>query len=94
MNIFVGNLPWAIQDSSLRRMFSEFGAVDRAKVVTDRETGRTRGFGFVEMPNADEAHKAITALNGSDCEGRTLKVNQAEERADKIRGICRHEDVG
>ena len=79
MNIFVGNLPWSVTDQDLEEMFAAFGSVDSAKVITDRETGRSRGFGFVEMPD-DSARSAIEDLNDSDIQGRKLTVNQARDR--------------
>lgn len=86
MNIFVGNLNFETRDDGLRQAFSAYGTVDTAQVVMDRETGRSRGFGFVEMPNADEARKAIAALNGSDLSGRPLTVNEAKPRAPRTGG--------
>jgi cold-inducible RNA-binding protein len=80
MNIYVGNLPYGISDAELEAVFAPYGAVDRAKVITDRETGRSRGFGFVEMPNDDEAQAAMEALNGNDMSGRKLVVNEARPR--------------
>jgi cold-inducible RNA-binding protein len=80
VNIYVGNLPWTFRDSDLENLFTPHGAVVSAKVVMDRDTGRSRGFGFVEMENADEAGKAIEALNDSDAGGRRLNVNEARER--------------
>ncbi len=85
MNIYVGNLPFSVDSEQLRSWFEEYGAVERATVVTDRFTGRSRGFGFVEMPNAEEAQRAIEALNGSQFEGRTLVVNIARERSEQPR---------
>jgi RNA recognition motif-containing protein len=79
MKIFVGNLPFSIDESKLRELFTPFGEVDSANVVTDRETGRPRGFGFVEMPDAD-ARKAIEGLENHQLEGRTLNVNEARPR--------------
>ncbi len=79
MNIFVGNLPFTVTQADLESMFEEFGTVESAKLITDRETGRSRGFAFVEMDNSD-ADTAIKALNGKDMDGRTIKVNQAEDR--------------
>ena len=78
--IFVGNFSFSLSEGELRSMFQPFGAVDSATVVTDRATGRSRGFGFVEMPNNDEAEKAITALNGKDSGGRALTVNEARPK--------------
>ena len=83
MNIFVGNLSFNTRDEGLRAAFSAFGAVDSAQVVLDRESGRSRGFGFVEMANDDEARQAISALNGSDLDGRPLTVNEARPKASR-----------
>ncbi len=80
MNIYVGNLPYSTTDNELQTTFSEYGAVDSAKVIIDRATGRSRGFGFVEMPNDDEAQAAIEGLNNKDFDGRTLNVNEARPR--------------
>lgn len=79
-NIYVGNLPWATTTDDLYAMFQQYGAVTRAQVVTDRETGRSRGFGFVEMPNDAEAQAAIAALNNQPMNGRPLTVNVAKPR--------------
>jgi len=79
MKLFVGNLPWSVTDQGLEEMFAPFGGVDSAKVITDRETGRSRGFGFVEMAD-DSAQSAIEDLNESEIEGRKLTVNQARDR--------------
>ncbi len=79
--IYVGNLSYQTTDDSLRTAFSNFGAVRSASVVQDRETGQSRGFGFVEMENEDEAAAAITGLNGTELDGRTLTVNEARPRA-------------
>jgi RNA recognition motif-containing protein len=75
--IYVGNLPFSATSESLTEMFSKFGAVDSSKIITDRDTGRSKGFGFVEMANGDEADAAIEKLNGSDLNGRALTVNEA-----------------
>ncbi len=80
MELYVGNLPWSINDEGLTNMFAAHGAVTRAKVVMDRETGRSRGFGFVTMTNDPEGKTAIDALNGKDLEGRALRVREAEPR--------------
>lgn len=80
MNIYVGNLSWGMSDNELRRTFEEFGAVDSARVITDRDTGRSRGFGFVEMSDDNEGKASIEALNGTELEGRALKVNEAHPR--------------
>jgi RNA recognition motif-containing protein len=80
-NLFVGNLPFTTGSPELEQLFTPYGSVTRAQVITDRDTGRSRGFGFVEMDSADEAQKAIDALDGSDFSGRQLKVNVARERS-------------
>ena len=80
MDIYVGNLPYNCSDDDLRDMFVIYGEVDSARVVIDRDTGRSRGFGFVEMTNEPEANAAIQALNGADAQGRALTVNQARPR--------------
>ena len=80
MNIYVGNLSYSLSESELRDAFENFGAVSSAKVLTDRETGRSRGFGFVEMPNQAEAEAAVANLNGKDVGGRPLRVNEARPR--------------
>ena len=78
MNIYVGNLPWSIDNSGLEQVFAEHGTVTSAKVVTDRETNRSRGFGFVEM--SDGGENAIQALNDAEVEGRKLVVNESRPR--------------
>ena len=83
MNIFVGNLDWGTTEEALSELFEPFGTVARARIVTDRETGRSRGFGFVEMPNASEAQDAIDSLNGMTVGGRPLTVNEARQREDR-----------
>ncbi len=80
MELYVGNLPWSVNDEGLTSMFAAHGAVGRAKVVMDRETGRSRGFGFVTMTNDAEGKTAIDSLNGKDLEGRALRVREAEPR--------------
>jgi len=85
-NIFVGNLDFSATEADLRALFEAYGAVERASVITDRETGRSRGFAFVEMSSASEADAAIAALNGRDWNGRALKVNEALPKADGPRG--------
>lgn len=84
-NIYIGNLPFQTSDSDLQELFTPFGQVDRANVITDRETGRSRGFGFVEMSNDEEAQKAIEGLNGAEMEGRSLTVNVAKPRTERPR---------
>ncbi len=81
-NIFVGNLSFNTSEDDLRQMFEAFGPVDRVSIMTDRDTGRSRGFGFVEMTNNEDGEKAITALNGSQAGGRTLNVNEARPKTD------------
>ncbi len=77
--IYVGNLPWSTDDASLRELFATVGEVLSVAVISDRETGRSRGFGFIEMDDAD-ADKAIAELNGREVDGRELRVNEARER--------------
>jgi cold-inducible RNA-binding protein len=79
-NIFVGNLDFAATDSSVRALFERYGTVDRVNLVTDRDTGRSRGFGFVEMSDSNQADQAIAGLNGVNFEGRTLNVNEARPK--------------
>ena len=81
--IYVGNLPWSVDDDKLVELFESHGDVASANVITDRETGRSRGFGFVEMPDGGLASKAIEALNGREVDGRALNVNEARPRADR-----------
>jgi cold-inducible RNA-binding protein len=81
--IFVGNFSFSLSEDELRSLFTPFGTVDSATVVTDRATGRSRGFGFVEMPNNEEAEKAIAGLNGKDSGGRALTVNEARPKTDR-----------
>jgi cold-inducible RNA-binding protein len=85
-NLYVGNLPHSTTESELRSAFEAHGAVDKVSIVTDRETGRARGFAFVEMTNASEADKAIAALNGTDLGGRTLTINEAKPKSDRPKG--------
>ena len=80
MNIFVGSLPFSIEEADLRESFEAYGAVDSVKVVTDKFTGRSKGFGFVEMPNDEEALKAIEELNGATVQGRAIVVNKSEPK--------------
>ena len=85
-NIFVGNLNFNTSEDELRQMFEAHGQVERVSIMTDRETGRSRGFGFVEMTNAEEAERAIAALNGSQLGGRTLNVNEARPKPERSGG--------
>ena len=86
MNIYVGNLAYSITDDDLREAFAAFGEVSRASVIMDRDTGRSKGFGFVEMPDDNEARTAISELDGKDIEGRAIKVNEARPRTDRRGG--------
>jgi RNA recognition motif-containing protein len=83
MNIYTGNLSYQTTEAHLREAFEAFGTVSSAAVISDRETGQSKGFGFVEMPNNSEADAAIKALNGRDLNGRSIKVNQAEARKER-----------
>ena len=83
MRIFVGNLAFATTQEELGQLFEPYGTVERAQIVTDRETGRSRGFGFVEMPEAAEAQAAIAGLNGTSLGGRPLTVNEARQREER-----------
>lgn len=83
MNIFVAKLNFRTEETTLRNLFEAFGEVDTAKVVLDRETGRSRGFAFVEMPNDDEAQNAIQELNDTEVDGRTIVVKKAEPRENR-----------
>ncbi len=82
-NIFVGNLSFTSTEDAVRSIFEGYGTVDRVSIITDRETGKSRGFSFVEMPNDDEANRAIAALNGADFGGRKLNVNEARPREER-----------
>jgi len=83
MNIYVGNIAWSMTEDELNALFSDFGSVSSAKIITDKYSGRSKGFGFVEMDNDAEAEAAIEALNDSDQNGRNLRVNQARPREDR-----------
>ena len=85
-NIFVGNLSFNTSEDELRQIFETYGQVERVSILTDRETGRSRGFGFVEMTNPEEGEKAITGLNGSQFGGRTINVNEARPKAERPGG--------
>ena len=88
-NIFVGNLDFNTGEDELRKLFEAYGQVDRISIMTDRDTGRSRGFGFVEMTNAEEGEKAIAGLNGSQVGGRTLNVNEARPKVERGGGSGR-----
>ncbi len=83
MNIYVGNLAYGVKEGDLQELFAEYGAVVKANVITDRDTGNSKGFGFVEMENPADAEKAIEALDGTAVQGRNLKVNQARPREER-----------
>ncbi len=85
-NLYVGNLPHSTTEAELRNVFEPHGAVEKVTLVTDRETGRSRGFGFVEMTNATEADSAMAALNGTDLGGRPLTINEAKPKTDRPKG--------
>lgn len=82
-NIFVGNLSFSSSEDAVRGLFETYGTVDRVSIITDRETGRSRGFAFVEMSNDEEAERAINALNGAEIGGRRINVNEARPREDR-----------
>jgi RNA recognition motif-containing protein len=82
MNIYVGNLSFNVSEADIKEAFAAFGAVQTTSIIKDKFSGESRGFGFVEMPNKDEAEKAIAALNGKDLKGRALKVNEAKPRTE------------
>ena len=85
MDIYVGNLPWSASEQELADSFSQYGTVEKTSIIVDRESGRSKGFGFVTMNDADEANAAIEALNGAEFAGRNLKVNEARPREDRPR---------
>jgi len=85
-NIFVGNLNFNVVEDDLRQLFGRYGQVDRVALMTERDTGRSRGFAFVEMANTEEGEKAFAELNGSDFSGRTLNVNEARPKAERSGG--------
>jgi cold-inducible RNA-binding protein len=82
-NLFVGNLPFNTSEEALRELFASFGEVQQVKLMTDRDTGKPRGFGFVEMVQDDDAEKAVAALNGKPFQGRTLTVNEARPKPER-----------
>ncbi|MDE0349817.1 MAG: RNA-binding protein [Gammaproteobacteria bacterium] len=85
MRIYIGNMPYGITSEDLSELFGEYGHVQDATVIMDRETGRSKGFGFVEMPNNGEADRAIKELNSTQLQGRMITVNQARPRGDRMR---------
>ena len=95
--LYVGNLAYTVTDSVLEQMFAAHGTVQSAQVIMDRDTGRSKGFGFVEMDSAEQAQAAIAALNGQDVNGRALTVSEArprEERGGQLAGSRRHAGLG
>ena|SRR5271154_4395916 len=85
-NIFVGNLSFGATEDAVRTMFEAYGSVERVNIITDRDTGQARGFGFVEMSNGAEADRAIVELNGRDLDGRALNINEARPKEDRGSG--------
>ena len=85
MNMYVGNLSYSVTEDDLKALFSEFGKVESVNIIKDKFSGRSKGFGFVEMPDNSEADKAIKALNGTNLKERDIKVNQAKPRSDRSR---------
>ena len=85
MNIYVGNLSFNVTEADIKDLFSQHGTVQTASVIKDKYSGESRGFGFLEMPEKEEALKAISALNGKDLKGRNLKINEAQPRTDRPR---------
>ncbi|MDE0250976.1 MAG: RNA-binding protein [Gammaproteobacteria bacterium] len=85
MNIYIGNLPYNISEDELRELFAAHGEVSSANIITDRESGRSKGFGFVEMPDKAQGESAISALNETNVQGRNLRVNEARPRPDRGR---------
>ncbi len=83
MTIYIGNLAYTVTEDDLRDAFSEFGEVETASIINDKFSGRSKGFGFVDMPNDSEAREAIEAMNNKDLNGRTIKVNEAKPREEK-----------
>jgi RNA recognition motif-containing protein len=86
MNIYVGNLSYGTSEEGLRNLFGQYGEVDAVNIIMDRNTGRSRGFGFVEMPNEEEARSAISELDNKEFEGRQLRVNEARPKPDRRSG--------
>lgn len=85
MNIYVGNLHYGITEDDLKEVFAEYGEVESVKIISDKFSGRSKGFGFIEMPNDEDGQKAIEELNDADLKGRNMKVNQAREKSDDDR---------
>ncbi|HEY4786500.1 MAG TPA: RNA-binding protein [Bacteroidales bacterium] len=85
MNIFAGSLPFRLEETELKEFFEEYGEVASVKIITDKFSGRSKGFGFIDMPNEEEAKKAIEELNGAEIDGRTIVVNEAQEKKESDR---------
>ena len=83
MNIYIGNLSYNVTDQDLQKLFEAYGKVDRSNVISDRETGRSKGFGFIEMPEQSEGQEAIEELDGQDVDGRNIRVNEARPKEDR-----------
>lgn len=94
MNIYIGNLSYDATEADLRAAFEVYGTVDSAKIISDRETGRSKGFAFVEMSDSEEGNAAIDALNDTEIAGRTVKINEARPREERPRGSFRGGDRG
>jgi RNA recognition motif-containing protein len=86
MNIYVGNLSYGLSEDELKELFENYGPVDSVKIIKDRETGRSKGFGFIEMPNDEEAQNAIDSLNDTEVQSRNIRVNQARPRPERNYG--------
>jgi RNA recognition motif-containing protein len=86
MNIFCGSLPFSLEEAELKELFEEYGEVTSARIITDKFSGRSKGFGFVEMPDDEAAQKAISELHEAEVDGRSIVVNKAEERKERPRG--------
>lgn len=94
MNIYVGNLSWNLKDADLSNLFSQHGEVTSAKIVNDKFTGRSKGFGFVEMPNDEQANAAIAALNGTELDGRNIVVNESRPKPEGSGGGFKKRNFG
>ena len=92
MNIFVGSLPYSTKEEEVREQFERFGEVSSVKIISDKYSGRSKGFGFVEMPDAEAAKTAIKELNGTQVGGRSIVVNEAEERGERKREFKKRDD--